>query len=603
MSSEPILQETSDRFTLFPIKHLDIWELYKKALSSFWTAEEIDFTQDINDWENKLNERERFFIKNVLAFFASSDGIVNENLAINFYNEVQVPEIRNLYASQIQIEAIHSECVTGDTIILTERGYLPIGELKGQSIEVWNGHRWSEVLIEITGIKEIYDVYLSDGSILKCSGNHSWFLDNGNKKKTKDLVSYDCIDTNWSYPAFEFYNEDFKNPKKHGQICGNNGIGIISGIYDFICFNLIYLFNKPKYYVPINYSRKIKLDWLSGVFDSKNIIIRIRDPTDYNLEFYSNNLEFLQKMKFLFQTLRIKVNIVFSTQKHLPAKYFIIIDNHGLSDLKKLGLQHEKLTNIKDQINWEIDDDSLYIEYVKKTGYKEETFCFHEPYNASGIFNGIYTGQCYSLMIDTYIKNKQEKELLFKSIETNPIVAKKANWALKWINDTSPFAERLLAFCAVEGIFFSGSFCAIYWLKSRNLMPALTLSNQFISRDESLHCETCIVIYSKLVNKLSEKRVHEIFKEAYEIEQEFITESLPVSLIGMNAESMKTYIKFVTDYWLSKLGYSKLFNVKNPFGFMEYISLENKTNFFEKRVSEYSKVITKETTFNNEEEF
>lgn len=314
-AKEELLKENKQRFTLFPIKYYDIWELYNKALASFWTVEEIDFSNDIQHWDEKLNDNERFFIKNVLAFFAGSDGIVNENLVLNFYTEIQIPEVRNLYATQIQIEAIHSHC--------------------------------------------------------------------------------------------------------------------------------------------------------------------------------------------------------------------------------------------------------------------------------------------YSLMIDTYIKDNIEKEHLFNAIETIPAVKKKAEWALKWITNGS-FPERLLAFAAVEGVFFSGSFCAIFWLKSRGLMPGLSMANQFISRDESLHCSTAVLLYKKLNQKLQQKQVHKLFTEAYEIEQEFITESLPVSLIGMNENLMKQYIKFVIDYWLVELNYSKLFFVTNPFSFMEYISLENQTNFFERRVSEYSKANIGTSALENE---
>lgn len=314
-AKEELLKENKQRFTLFPIKYYDIWELYNKALASFWTVEEIDFSSDIQHWDEKLNDNERFFIKNVLAFFAGSDGIVNENLVLNFYNEIQIPEVRNLYATQIQIEAIHSHC--------------------------------------------------------------------------------------------------------------------------------------------------------------------------------------------------------------------------------------------------------------------------------------------YSLMIDTYIKDNIEKEHLFNAIETIPAVKKKAEWALKWITNGS-FPERLLAFAAVEGVFFSGSFCAIFWLKSRGLMPGLSMANQFISRDESLHCSTAVLLYKKLNQKLPQKQVHKLFTEACEIEQEFITESLPVSLIGMNEDLMKQYIKFVIDYWLVELNYSKLFFVSNPFSFMEYISLENQTNFFERRVSEYSKANIGTSALENE---
>jgi ribonucleoside-diphosphate reductase beta chain len=304
-SKEEILRENPQRFVLFPIKYPDIYKLYKESLASFWTVEECDLTQDTFDWKEKLNDNERYFLKNILAFFASSDGIVNENLAINFYNEIQIPEARNLYATQLLIEAVHSEL--------------------------------------------------------------------------------------------------------------------------------------------------------------------------------------------------------------------------------------------------------------------------------------------YSLLIETYITDSQEKLKLFNSIETNSIVKKKADWALKWVNSDSSFAERILAFGVIEGVFFSGSFCAIFWLKTRGLMPGLSLSNQFISRDEAMHCRTCVLLYSKLEQKLPEAMVHALFKEAYLIEKEFITESIPVSLIGMNAKLMIQYIEFVVDYWLVELGYNKLFNSKNPFSFMDYISLENKQNFFENRVTNYSK--------------
>ena len=304
MSVEPILQENKDRFVLFPIKHNDIWEMYKKAEASFWTAEEIDLSSDQTDWTAKLNDDERHFIKHVLAFFAASDGIVNENLAVNFMNEVQYPEARCFYGYQIMIENIHSET--------------------------------------------------------------------------------------------------------------------------------------------------------------------------------------------------------------------------------------------------------------------------------------------YSLLIDTYIKDPQEKDKLFHAIETIPAVKHKAEWALKWIGNGG-FAERLIAFAAVEGIFFSGSFCSIFWLKKRGLMPGLTFSNELISRDEGLHCDFACLLYSQLVNQLPKEKVSEIITDAVSIEKEFVTESLPVRLIGMNADMMCQYIEFVADRLLVALGCNKVYNATNPFDFMELISLQGKTNFFEKRVAEYQK--------------
>lgn len=319
---EPILSPNSNRFTTFPIRYPDIWELYKKALASFWVVEEIELTQDYIDWNEKLNDNERHFIKYILAFFAASDGIVNENLVVNFYNEITVPEIRQYYSTQIMMESIHSET--------------------------------------------------------------------------------------------------------------------------------------------------------------------------------------------------------------------------------------------------------------------------------------------YSLLIDSYIKNEREKDILLNSIENLDIVKKKAEWAIKWITNGS-FAERLIAFSAVEGIFFSGSFCSIYWLKSRGLMPGLCLSNEFISRDEALHCTAAIAIYDKLIDKLNPEKIYDIYTEAVELECEFITESLPVSLIGMNSDMMKEYIKYIADYYLQQLNLEPLFNVKNPFPFMEYISIKSKTNFFEKKVSQYTKAKVgqnlEENSFSIDEDF
>lgn len=312
---EHILQENPNRFVLFPIKYNDIWEEYKTSEHLFWTAEEIDLAEDLSDWNNKLNDDERHYIKNVLAFFAASDGIVNENLAENFLKEVQYPEAKCFYGFQIMMENIHSET--------------------------------------------------------------------------------------------------------------------------------------------------------------------------------------------------------------------------------------------------------------------------------------------YSLLIDTYIKDSDERDYLFNAIETVPSVKKKAEWALKWIESDS-FAERLIAFAAVEGIFFSGSFCSIFWLKKRGLMPGLTFSNELISRDEGLHCRFATLLHNKYIqNKVSEERIKEIITEAVEIEKEFVTDSLPVSLIGMNADLMKQYIEYVADYWLDELGCSKVYNVENPFDFMDMISLQGKTNFFEKRVSEYQKVSDKKIDFDN----
>ncbi|MFN7099205.1 ribonucleotide-diphosphate reductase subunit beta [Flavobacterium sp. GNP001] len=302
---EPILQENKNRFVIFPIKHHDIWEWYKKMEASFWTAEEIDLSQDLNDWNNKLSDDERYFVKHILAFFAASDGIVNENLAENFVNEVQYAEAKFFYGFQIMMENIHSET--------------------------------------------------------------------------------------------------------------------------------------------------------------------------------------------------------------------------------------------------------------------------------------------YSLLIDTYVKDEAEKDELFNALDVFPAIKKKADWALKWIESDS-FAERLIAFAAVEGIFFSGAFCSIYWLKKRGLMPGLTFSNELISRDEGVHCDFAVHLHNHhLINKVPTERIREIIVDALNIEREFITESLPVSLIGMNAGLMTQYLEFVADRLLVELGCDREYNTANPFDFMDMISLQGKTNFFEKKVAEYQK--------------
>ena len=302
---ELILRENPNRFVMFPIKYPDIWDLYKKHVGSFWVVEEVKLDKDMKDWLN-LTDNERYFIKNILAFFAASDGIVNENLALRFMGDVQIPEARAFYGFQIAMENIHSEM--------------------------------------------------------------------------------------------------------------------------------------------------------------------------------------------------------------------------------------------------------------------------------------------YSLLIDTYIKDPKEKNYLFNAVENIPSIKKKAEWALNWIkNGLDAYPTRLIAFACVEGIFFSGSFCSIFWLKKRGLMPGLTVSNEFISRDEGLHVDIAVLLYSYIKNKISQEIVHKIVTEAVILEKEFIIDSIPCAMIGMNSNLMSQYIEFVADRLLTQLRYDKLYNTANPFHFMELISMEGKTNFFEERVTSYSK--------------
>ena len=248
-----------------------------------------------------------------------------------------------------------------------------------------------------------------------------------------------------------------------------------------------------------------------------------------------------------------------------------------------------------------IVNENLAINFMSEVQLPEAR-CF---YGFQIMMENIHS-ETYAQLIDTYIKDPQEKHRLFHAIETVPAVQKKAEWALRWIKNGS-FAERLVAFAAVEGIFFSGSFCSIFWMKKRGLMPGLTFSNELISRDEGLHCEFACLLYGMLENKLSHEAVLAIITDAVVIEKEFITVALPVDLIGMNAKLMQQYIEFVADRWLSELGYPKHFNTANPFDFMEMISLQGKTNFFEKRVGDYQKsgvMSGKESqTFSLEEDF
>lgn len=249
-----------------------------------------------------------------------------------------------------------------------------------------------------------------------------------------------------------------------------------------------------------------------------------------------------------------------------------------------------------------IVNENLAENFLSEVQYTEAKFF----YGFQVMMENIHS-ETYSLLIDTYIKDTKEKNYLFNAIETFEPVKKKADWAMRWI-DNGSYAERLISFAAVEGIFFSGSFCSIFWLKKRGLMPGLTFSNELISRDEGLHCDFACMLYNNhLVNKLPKEEVQKIIADAVEIEKEFVTESLPVRLIGMNADLMSQYIEFVADRLLTELGNDKIYNTSNPFDFMDMINLQGKTNFFEKRVGEYQKagVLNQEnnTTFSLDSDF
>lgn len=264
-------------------------------------------------------------------------------------------------------------------------------------------------------------------------------------------------------------------------------------------------------------------------------------------------------------------------------------------DLSKDMAHWEKLDDneryfIKNILGFFAGSDGIVMEnlasrFTREVQWPEAKFF----YNCQNLLEAVHS-ETYSLLIDTYIHDPKEKYAILHAIDTIPCVKKKADWALQWIDSSdADFATRLLAFAAVEGIFFSGAFCAIFWLKERGVMPGLTLSNEFIARDEGLHTDFACLLYSKLVNRLPKQKAHKILREAVKIEKQFITKSLPCELIGMNAKLMSEYIEFVADRISLQLGYPKMYNTANPFSFMERISLENKDNFFEKRVSTYAK--------------
>jgi hypothetical protein len=330
---------------------------------------------------------------------------------------------------------------------------------------------------------------------------------------------------------------------------------------------------RPQYFVPTNFSIKTKSEWLKGVMSH----------ADQFGSIHHSNLNFLLQVQLLLTTMHIE-SVVSHQSK------FLTVTPHGLAKM----VEYEIIDATKYIMSDAPERLSIYIESVE---FQEDTYiptyCFEEPLNHTGVFNGILTGQSetYSLLIDTYIKDTHEKLSLLNAINTIPCIKKKAEWAMRWITDKdASFAMRLIAFAVVEGIFFSGAFCSIFWLKERGLMPGLCMSNEFISRDESLHTEFAVLLYSTLKNRLSQDTVYNIVKEAVEIEEEFINDSIPCNLLGMNTTLMSEYIHFVADRLVVQLGYEKIYNARNPFAFMDRICLSQKTNFFEfQTTSEYAK--------------
>ena len=306
---------------------------------------------------------------------------------------------------------------------------------------------------------------------------------------------------------------------------------------------------------------------------------------------YDNDEILLKKNKNRFVLFPIKYTDIYEEYKKAESTFWTTneIDlSKDINDWNKLNVNEQYF--IKNIIGFFAGSDGIIIENLAVRFLNEIEIPEVRSFYSYQIFNENIHSETYSLLIDTYIKDNEEKNKIFNSIENIPCIAKKASWAYKWIqNNEVNFATRLIAFSIVEGIFFSGSFCAIYWLKKRGLMPGLTFSNELISKDEGMHCHFACLLYSYIKNKIKPEIIYEMIKEAVEIEKEFITDSIPCAMIGMNADMMKQYIEFVSDRLLIQLGYEKIWNRENPFDFMELISLRPKANFFELRVGEYAK--------------
>ena len=528
-SDEYLLNSENNRLTIYPIKDTDIWNAYLRQLASFWTAGELDFSKDYDDYKNKLNTNEQYFIKMILAFFSSADTIVNINLGERFLKDVKIREAIVCYDFQKMIENIH--CVSADTKILTDTGYYEIEKLLNKNVKVWNGKFFSDTIVKYTGDSELYEIILSNQMVLKCTPNHKWFIrpvkqshssqDEKNIIFTKDLKLNDIIN-NYDLPILDIMDPDnFLNPYIHGFFCGNDDISDnCPMIYlyepkkkllkyfdvekytentDSIQFYILNKINKEKFEVPINYSLNTKIKWLEGLFDSVGYVLNKKKHISFQIT--SINLSFLKNVQLMLNTMGINPEIkeqsykecIFEPNNKDNAFYKMYIKKNNLLKLLNFGFNSillEKIdANYKNTIPLS-KNKLLKITNIRKLEGIYKTFCFNEEKEHSGIFNGILTGQSevYSLQIENIIKDPEEKERLFNAVEHFECIAEKANWALEWIESDENYAHRLIAFAIMEGVFFSGSFCAIYWLKKRNIMPGLCASNELIARDEGEHC-------------------------------------------------------------------------------------------------------------------
>lgn len=585
---EPILDPKNKKFTAFPIQHQNIWAKYKMQMASFWKAEELDFSGDYEDFLT-LNEDEKHFIEMILAFFAASDGIVNFNLSERFIKEIQTTEIIFTYQYQAMMENIH--CVSGNTMILTDKGYHQIVDILNTNVNVWNGKEFTDTLIQYTGDSPLYRVELSNGMHLDCTPEHKWFIRGEqcekvitytNKLEIGNVVNY------YELPIAEINNDDeFKNPYIHGVFCGN---GTYCNEIQFCATQI----NKAKLVVPINYPKEIKLRWLEGICDNDGCVNYNKQKIGTSIQLSNNDNDFLKNIQLMLTTIGIHTNVSYDKDT-----YMLYITVSNVKKLLDLGFEPKRLKMLRTD---EIIEESEFIKVIKITLLDgiHKTYCFNESKEHAGIFNGILTGQSevYSLMLDNIVKDQTKKDKLFNAIETIDSIKQMSEWAFKWIESGESFAHRVVAFVLVEGLFFQGPFAALFWLKkyknkNRNttkvkpFMCGLMDSNKFIARDEGQHTYFGCDVYNLLENKLSQQQVNEIFAEAVFLAKKFMDDAIPVKLIGMNYEKMLQYIEYIADRLLVLLGYKKIYMATNPFKFMETIGLNDKTNFFEKRPTEY----------------
>jgi ribonucleotide reductase beta subunit family protein with ferritin-like domain len=622
---DPIINPSSDsdRYVLLPMKYHDIWEMHIKMQEAFWVFNEIrSFHQDLIDWRSKLNDNERHFIKMVLAFFASADGIVNENLVTRFYEEIQAPEARDVYTIQMHIESIH--CVHGDTRILTDRGHYRIADMEGKLVNVYNGQVFSSVQVIKTAEKARFaTVRLSNGAQLHCTDRHRWFTTQLKDGQPTLTVKYTCEltlgDKLWpmTLPIVPDVNQPptlsyapllgylfTRGAVRSNQRCiamSDEDQGLALGMRKANTTGRFVIPNEALSMldlVPCNYALSTRLGFLRGLLSGRDVYHThdqlvmcflsprrgaFRRANDIRLFLGTLGLSAYTQTRLSPQYGRTKVYVSLDALRVVERALDM---SFGLDRITAFNQIMAGPNNMDQVSRNEISVRSL--SYADHLG-ESPSYCFTEPLRGAGTFNGVVTGQSetYSRLIDAYIEDPAEREHIFKSLEHVPIINKKAAWAKTWAtNDDVTFGERIFGQGCTEAIFFAASFASIFWFRSRGLLPALSQANTKIAIDEFMHAQFASLIFrDHLVHqKCSPERCYEIVRDAVNLEFEFITEALPCSLIGMNDDLMRTYIESVADNYLEACGLDRIYHSTNPFPFVEAaLDLPSLANFFENK--------------------